>query len=196
MEPQTGKAPHALVWITAIALIVLSGAGVAALMGWIPASTSKPADAAAIATLDKPAAGPATAAPAKVPARHVAEAKVPAAPVAAVKCAECGVIQSVREIEAKGEGTGLGAAGGAVVGGVLGSQVGGGNGKKVMAVVGAVGGAVAGNEIEKRVKSTKSYEITVRFDDGTNRVITEANPPSWRSGDKVKVINGVIQSNA
>ena len=65
-----------------------------------------------------------------------------------------------------------------------------------MAVVGAVGGAVAGNEIEKRVKSTKSYEITVRFDDGTNRVITEANPPSWRSGDKVKVINGVIQSNA
>ena len=65
-----------------------------------------------------------------------------------------------------------------------------------MTVVGAVGGAVAGNEIEKRVKSTKRYEITVRFDDGTSRVFTEANAPSWRNGDKVKVINGVIQSNA
>ena len=65
-----------------------------------------------------------------------------------------------------------------------------------MTAVGAVGGAIAGNEIEKRVKSTKSYAITVRFDDGTSRVINEANAPSWRAGDKVKVVNGVIQSNA
>jgi outer membrane lipoprotein SlyB len=63
-------------------------------------------------------------------------------------------------------------------------------------VVGAVGGAVAGNEIEKRVKSNKSYEITVRFEDGSSRVINEASAPSWRTGDRVKVINGVIQSNA
>jgi len=41
-----------------------------------------------------------------------------------------------------------------------------------------------------------SYEITVRFDDGSSRVISEGNPPTWRTGDKVKVINGVIQSNA
>ena len=196
METQPGKSPHPLIWVAAISLIVFSGVGVSALMGWIPTSTSKPADAAAIATLDKPAAAPAQAAPAKAPAAHVTNARAPAAPVAAAKCAECGVIQSVREIDAKGEGTGLGAAGGAVVGGVLGSQVGGGNGKKVMAVVGAVGGAVAGNEIEKRVKSTKSYEITVRFDDGTSRVITEASPPSWHSGDKVKIVNGILQSNA
>jgi outer membrane lipoprotein SlyB len=55
---------------------------------------------------------------------------------------------------------------------------------------------VAGNQIEKHARSTKSYEITVRFDDGSSRVINDANPPTWRTGDKVKVINGVIQSNA
>jgi len=59
-----------------------------------------------------------------------------------------------------------------------------------------VGGAVAGHEIEKHVKSGKSYEITVRFEDGSSRVIHEASVPSWRSGDRVKVVNGVIQSNA
>jgi outer membrane lipoprotein SlyB len=131
----------------------------------------------------------------QAPAR-AAKSPVPAAAVAAASCAECGVIQSVREFDAKGEGSGLGAAGGAVVGGVLGNQVGSGNTNKVMTVVGAVGGAVAGNEIEKRAKATKHYEVTVRFNDGTSRVITEASAPSWRSGDKVKVVNGVIQSNA
>ena len=90
----------------------------------------------------------------------------------------------------------MGAVGGAVVGGLVGNQVGGGRGRDVMTVVGALGGAVAGNEIEKRVKSSTSYVITVRFDDGTSREFSEPNPPSWRSGDKVKVVNGVIQSNA
>ena len=59
-----------------------------------------------------------------------------------------------------------------------------------------MGGVVAGNEIEKRVKSGKSYEITVRLEDGSSRVIHEASAPTWRTGDRVKVINGVIQSNA
>ncbi|MGA7985222.1 MAG: glycine zipper 2TM domain-containing protein, partial [Burkholderiales bacterium] len=113
----------------------------------------------------------------------------------AARCSDCGVVQSVREVDVKGQGSGLGAVGGAVVGGVLGNQVGGGRGKDVMTVVGAVGGAVAGNEVEKRVKSTKSYETTVRFDDGTSRAISEANAPSWRAGDKVRVVNGVIRSD-
>ncbi len=186
METQASKSPHPLIWVAAIALIVFCGAGVAALMGWIPTSMSKSGEPAAIVSADIPRARPAKAVP----------KNAPASTLAAAKCAECGVIQSVREIAAKGEGSGLGAVGGAVVGGVLGNQVGGGDGKKIMTVVGAVGGAVAGNEIEKRVKSTRHYEVTVRFDDGTSRVITEASAPSWRSGDKVKVINGVIQSNA
>jgi outer membrane lipoprotein SlyB len=111
------------------------------------------------------------------------------------KCIDCGQIESVQEIVTRGEGSGVGAVGGAVVGGVVGHQVGSGRGQDLATVAGAVGGAVAGNEVEKRVKSTKSYAVTVRLDDGSSRVIYEANPPAWRPGDQVKVVNGTIQSN-
>jgi outer membrane lipoprotein SlyB len=190
MDTQASKSPHPLMWAAGIALIVFCTAGVGALMGWIPTSIGK-TDDSPVAQVGKPAVVPAHPAPARM---HPAPVQVPI-PVA-VKCMECGVIQSVHEVDTKGEGSGVGAVGGAVVGGVLGHQVGNGTTNKVMTAVGAVGGAVAGNEIEKRVKTTKSYEVTVRFDDGSSRVITEANAPTWRAGDKVKVLNGVIQSNA
>ena len=193
METQTSKSPHTLYWIAGIAVTMFSAVGVAAIMGWIPSSIGSPAENTVLANSAapaKPAGARVHAPPAQVPV-HVAS-NTPAR----VRCAECGVIESVREIETKGEGTGLGAVGGAVVGGLLGHQVGGGRGQDVATVVGVVGGAVAGNEVEKRVKSGKSYEITVRFEDGSNRVIHEASAPTWRTGDRVKVINGVIQSNA
>lgn len=79
------------------------------------------------------------------------------------------------------------------MGGVLGNQVGGGRGRDIATIAGAVGGVVAGNEIEKRVRSTKSYEITVRMDDGSSRVIQEASTPTWRTGDHVKIVDGVIR---
>jgi len=183
METKASKSPHTLFWIAGIAVTVFSAVGVAAIMGWIPTSTSSPGNNAVLSgqptVLAKPAAR-AYSAPARV----------------AAACAECGVVESVREIETKGEGSGIGAVGGAVVGGVIGHQIGDGRGQQIATVVGAVGGAVAGHEIEKRVNTTKSYEITVRFEDGSSRVIHEASAPSWRTGDRVKVINGVIQSNA
>lgn len=195
METQANKSPHMLFWIAGIAVTVFSAVGIAAIMGWIPTSTSSPSENIALAKQPtapaKTAAARARATPEQAPVQ-VASNK----PVVRAVCAECGVIESVREIDTKGEGSGIGAVGGAVVGGVLGHQVGSGRGQDVATVVGAVGGAVAGNEIEKRVKSGKSYEITVRFEDGSSRVINEANAPSWRAGDRVKVINGVIQSNA
>ena len=183
MESKASKSPHTLFWIAGIAVTVFSAVGIAAIMGWIPTSTSSPGNNAVLSgqptVLAKPAAR-AYSAPARV----------------AAACAECGVVESVREIETKGEGSGIGAVGGAVVGGVIGHQIGDGRGQDIATVVGAVGGAVAGHEIEKRVNTTKSYEITVRFEDGSSRVIHEASAPSWRTGDRVKVINGVIQSNA
>lgn len=199
METQASKSTHPLLLIAGIAVILFCAAGVAAIMGWIPttiggagASASKP---------DKIAEAP--AAPARPAQARPAQAKPHQAPVqvannapAKAKCAECGVIESVREIEKAGQATGLGAVGGAVVGGVVGNQVGGGRGRDVMTVVGAVGGAVAGNQIEKKVKSTKSYEITIRLEDGSVRTVNEANPPAWKAGDKVRLINGQIQPNA
>lgn len=137
-------------------------------------------------------ATPAT--PDQAPAQ-VAQAMIPPPPPAKPMCAECGVIDSVREIEKPGKASGGGAIGGAIVGGVLGHQVGGGRGRDVMTVLGAVGGGVAGNQIEKNVTQSREYQITVRLEDGSSRVITQTTPPNWRTGDKVKVVNGVIQSN-
>ncbi len=189
MTTQTNKSLHPLFWITGIAVILLSAAGIAAIMGWIPTSTGTPGNNAAPEKLSSSTAKPAA------PKAHSAPVRVANSASTKVKCAECGVIESVREIEHRGEGTGLGAVGGAVVGGLLGNQVGSGRGNTAATVIGAVGGVVAGNEIEKRVKSTKGYEVTVRFDDGSSRVISEANAPAWRTGDHVKVVAGVIQAN-
>lgn len=110
-------------------------------------------------------------------------------------CYDCGVIESVREIEKKGEGSGLGAAVGGVAGGLLGRQTGGGRGKDVMTVLGAIGGAFAGNAVEKNVKTAKSYEIAIRFDDGSSRLLTQDNPPAWRPGERVRVVNSVITAD-
>ena len=185
METQASKFPNPLIWIAGIAIVVFCATGTAAIMGWIPASIGGSAEHPALSNVEKPAAKP-----------HAAPVRVAAAPVAPVpaKCAECGTVESTREVETKGEGSGIGIAGGAVVGGVVGHQVGHGTTQQVATVIGAVGGAVAGNEIEKRVKSTKSYEVTVRMDDGSSRAIHEASAPTWRAGDHVKIIDGAIRA--
>lgn len=183
METNTRKSMHPLAMAAGIAVILFSTVGVSAVMGWIPTSFGNTPDGVSPEKHSGNAAK--TPAPARVAQNSTAK----------VKCADCGVVESVRQVEQAGEGTGLGAAGGAVVGGLLGHQVGGGSGKQIMTVVGAVGGAVAGNQIEKQVKSTTGYETTVRFDDGSTRVFASSTS-NWRSGDKVKVVNGVIQSNA
>ena len=105
------------------------------------------------------------------------------------------MIESVREIEKTGDGSGLGAVAGGVAGGLLGRQTGNGRGRDVMTVLGAIGGAVAGNAVEKNVKKVKSYEVSIRFDDGSSRLITQSNPPAWRSGDRVKLVDGIISVN-
>lgn len=113
------------------------------------------------------------------------------APAAAI-CRECGVIESVQEVDQKGEGTGLGAIAGGVLGGLLGSQIGAGHGKDVAAVAGAVGGAYAGHQVEKNVRSTKQYQVTVRLEDGSSRMFTESTMPTWRIGERVRVESGAI----
>jgi len=179
METQAGKSLHPLIWVAGVVLIVFCGAGVAAMMGWIGSGKAEPSPISAVDKTrapDRPHVAP------KV--QHVAI------------CSECGVVQSVTEVDTKGKGSGAGAVGGAVVGGVVGHQVGEGDDRKIGAVVGAVAGGLLGNEIEKEVRTTKSFDITVRFDDGSSRVLNEANATSWRVGDKVKVVNGVLHANS
>ncbi|HYM43905.1 MAG TPA: glycine zipper 2TM domain-containing protein [Steroidobacteraceae bacterium] len=184
MQTQAGKSLHPLLWVAGVVFILFCGAGVAAMMGWIGSSASKTAEPSPVTQLDRQP-------------RAAAERPHAARAAVAAVCHECGVVQSVQEVDSNGAGgSGVGYAGGAVVGGVLGHQVGEGNGKKVATVVGAVGGALLGNEAEKRVNTLKTFDITVRFDDGSSRVLNEANATSWRVGDKVKVVNGVLHANS
>ena len=200
METLETKFPNALIWITGIAIILFCITGIAAIMGWIPTSMGQGSDDKASASVGM---APARAIPSGKSASHrvpetgsAALTMADSAPVPAHRrCAECGVIVSTRQIESSGEASGVGAIGGGLLGGVLGNQVGGGRGQDLATVVGAVGGVVAGNEIEKRMKSSRGYNVTIRLHDGSSRVIHEVNPPMWRNGDYVKIVDGVIHSN-
>ena len=191
METQNTNSRYTMMWIAGIAITLFSIAGIAAIMGWIPTSIAGGGSTANVAST------PATAAKAPAPKSSnnaAAPTRLASNTPSRSVCADCGIIESSREITEKGTGSGVGGVGGAVVGGVLGHQVGGGRGKDLATVAGAIGGAFAGNEIEKRVKSTTSYEVTVRFEGGATRTFNE-DTPKWRVGDRVRVVDGVIRSN-
>lgn len=154
-------------------------------------------------TAKAPASGPqAERAPRAEPPAQVAAAEFPPPPPAppamaqAPKpvCNNCGIVEAVRSIHKEGTGSGVGAAAGGVLGGVVGHQLGAGRGRDLMTVVGAVGGAIAGNQVEKNRNDSTVYEVTVRYDDGTTQRFTLAQAPTWRNGDRVRVVNGSIQA--
>jgi outer membrane lipoprotein SlyB len=202
MDTQNNTKPsNPLMWIVGIAVTVLCAAGTAAIMGWIPTSMGSSAEKDGLAKLEQPQPAKPVAAKPHAPAEtraapvRAAPVQVAAATPVKARCAECGVIESTREVDAKGTGSGVGAVAGGVAGALVGNQFGHGTGNTIMTVAGAAGGALAGNEIEKRVKTTKSYEVTVRMEDGSSRVIEEGATPTWHTGGHVKVVNGVISAN-
>ena len=213
MEAQAARRTHPLVIIAAVAITLFSLVGIGAVLGWIPTSVGTPGAASTplAQAPEQPAAQPEPAKPVErqpvvrpkpvvrsEPPHVAAHAAVPPPPpvVVAAICRECAVIEEVREVEKAGQASGAGAVGGAVVGGVVGHQMGGGRGKDFATILGALGGGLAGNAIEKNAKKTMEYQIVIRYEDGTKGLFTQATPPSWRSGDKVKVINGVIQGRS
>jgi len=194
MSLQSNSVSRPLIWAAGVAIIAFCVAGLAAIMGWIPTSIGQPGSSAPSAVpLVSSTVPPSKALRASPPASDFVPIRE--APVVAARCNDCGVIESVREIEARGEGTGLGVVGGAVVGGVLGNQVGGGRGKDVATVLGAVGGAVAGNEVERRARSSVNTSVTVRMEGGGTRVLRETGASAWRAGDRVRIIDERLQRN-
>ena len=107
-------------------------------------------------------------------------------------CADCGVVEAVRPVQAPGEASGLGAAAGGVVGGLLGNAVGKGTGNTIATILGVAGGAYAGHQIEKTQRKSTHYEVDVRMAGGERRTVTFDTEPVWRAGDKVKVQNGKL----
>lgn len=206
---QPASRMHPLLFVAAVSVIALCLAGVGVLAGWLPGPgnrASEPAQSAAPvpdtnpsgATQEQPAAKPASVAQATKKAAKPAKAAVSPAPTSAAsraapaKCVDCGVVEAINEVTTVPDGTGAGGVAGGVVGGLLGNQIGKGNGRTAATILGVVGGAVAGNQIEKTMKKKLSYEVVVRFDDGTTRTFPSDTPPAWREGDRVRLQNGVL----
>jgi outer membrane lipoprotein SlyB len=164
--------------------------------------------------IEKPAAAPAK--PAPVPAKKVVKptprpspAPAPAysgvapaagpvpAPMVAVApvCMSCGAIESVTPVErsTKPAGVGVGTVAGGVLGAVLGSQVGHGGGRTAATILGAVGGGFAGNAIEGQMRKETVYQVSVRMEDGSHRLVEVARPPSV--GSRVTVEGSVLRTN-
>ena len=113
------------------------------------------------------------------------------APKPAVKPGLLGTVQSVEQVDVKGDAKGIGAVGGGVAGAVLGHNI--GNNNKLVTVLGAAGGALLGNQIEKQVRTSKQWEMTVRYDDGTTQVFKSEQAPFWHQGDRVRLYEGQLQ---
>ncbi len=100
------------------------------------------------------------------PAEAFETAAVPAIAAPATRarrCGECGVIESVREINAPDE----------------------------KAAVESPGRSPTGKRGEIEAKPLGIHEITIRMQDGSMRVITDAKPARWRHGEPVTIIAGV-----
>jgi outer membrane lipoprotein SlyB len=205
----------------AIAVILFCLIATAAIMGWIPSRLSgagsptlsdadrlalsskmqQQDEAAAVAAAPAPLAAAALPAPAPAPLPSpVQESPVvipaPAGQAAPERnwCANCGNIESIRQITTRAHGSGLGAGAGAVLGGLLGNQIGSGHGRQLATVAGAVGGAVVGNQVEGSIQADHSYEIRVCLDNGKHRTFHQHNAPGWRDGDRVRIVNGGLRS--
>jgi hypothetical protein len=79
----------------------------------------------------------------------------------AARCAECGVIESTRKIQAPAEPAGADAP----------------------------GRNAAGERVGIEGKSVGSYAITIRLQDGSTRTVTDAHPARWRLGERVTLIS-------
>jgi len=90
-----------------------------------------------------------------------------AAPDGRAKCAECGVVESTRDVGPAGKALDPRAS----------------------------GGVTRGGRKEPAGTSAKRYQVTVRMKDGTSRVFLDVNPAHWRAGERVTFIDGASNSS-
>lgn len=146
MKTRLNRDPYVRLMIGGLALIVVAGIGFVAMTAGATSSserveTGKPLD--------------------DVSVPEQADAQV------RVKCGECGIVESLREIKPAGE-----------------------------ASLPVASGRVAKLALdEAAVKSNKRYEVTVRMRDGASRVFEESNPANWRPGERVSFIDGASRSD-
>ena len=101
---------------------------------------------------------------------------------------------AVNIVEKEGKGGPVGLIAGGAAGALLGHQVGKGRGKTLATIAGAVGGAYAGHKIEEKMKTTKSWEISAHFENGTDRTFNFDHDPGFANGNLVKLVGeGIVR---
>ena len=105
----------------------------------------------------------------------------------AMRCRQCGVVNSIREIQQQREGATPGLGPDSPVGLVLYIPVGPGS-KQGDSFAGSVGN----REWQNRISTTR-YEFTVRMDDGDFRVVNKDGVSDLRVGDRVRIDGGRIE---
>jgi hypothetical protein len=154
-------------WIAGISACVLAASGVAIVRS-IPSSYASISDEGA------PLEHRAAASASEDGSTGDLKAQVAVAPAAIrsrkrTLCPECGFIESIARIERSHEG-GVKAAGG-------------------------LSGGASGEGIAARPLTEASYEITVRFHDGSTTVFNDTAQRTWRTGNPVVVIGRTNTSN-
>ncbi|MFM0304756.1 glycine zipper 2TM domain-containing protein [Paraburkholderia sediminicola] len=215
-NPQRNRI-HPLVAGAAVAVILASATGIAAMTGLLPTShaitePALPATAAAAQLASAPVAVPQTnpvqrtvqqAAPAQPRVHHTHstpaaespryannqgyQAPYESAPARPVADPYAGEVVAINTVQAPEQTTGLGALGGAVAGGLVGNQIGGGRGKIFTTIAGVVGGGLAGNGIEHAVRKQTTYQVQVRMQDGSYRNFSYPTQPDVQIGERVHV---------
>ena len=59
-------------------------------------------------------------------------------------------------------------------------------------LVGAGAGAYAGHQVEKSQKSSTTYQVVVKMEDGRSRTFNFSSATSYRTGDRIKVVDGKL----
>lgn len=215
-SPQRSRI-HPLVAGAAVAVILASATGIAAMTGLLPTShavtePAQPATTVAAQVASAPLAAPQSApvqqtvqqAAPERPRVHHPHSTPPAdtpryannqgyqapyepAPARPVADPYAGEVVAINTVQAPEPTTGLGALGGAVAGGLVGNQIGGGRGKILTTIAGAVGGGLAGNGIEHAVRKQTTYQVQVRMQDGSYRNFSYPTQPDVQIGERVHV---------
>lgn len=193
MENKNGML-YPLMILAAISVIIFSVVGIATMTGQVPSAFSSSQRTSEVSRAVEPSAGRDQSVVYPVAQKQQRNSGAPQSRrvEVAAECGNCGVVESIREVEVKGQGTGLGMAVGGVAGGLLGNQVGHGGGRAVATIAGAAGGAYVGNEVEKNSRTQTAYRVTVRMEDGTYRTVTQRSHPGYGVGERVKVVDGTI----
>ena len=123
--------------------------------------------------------------PDEAPAQPAGSTPMPDSVV--MRCRQCGVINSIREVQQTREGSTPGLGIDSPVGLVLYIPVGPGRRQGD-----AFAGSVGNREWQNRITSTR-YEFTVRMDDGDFRSVNKDGPSDLQVGDRVRLDGARIE---